>query len=282
MPFETYKGGRRPPHPLYAKPRLWMDDFLTPVQVHPAAADPSARAEIDYFSAVGGFPMDLNGPDPSNPAEIAGGIGDCGIAGMDHIQMAWNAYAHGKATSWGSETVLSLYEHLGGYVYGQPETDQGTVLQDNLQFWRQEGVNGDKILFYGALRPGSWLRPERIKSLQAFGGIYLGLNLPQSAERAFPGDWVYVPRSPEAGGHCVVQHGELLGWHEARLSSWGAVVKASPGFLQHTIEEAWVVAAPDFIDVNGRNPSGLDIAGIQSALKELTGESNPLQLKTIL
>lgn len=282
MAFEIYQGGRLPPHPLFARPRLWIDDFLTPVELHPAVADPSSRTEIDYFSKAGPFPMDLNGPDPSNPAGLEQGCGDCGIAGMDHIQMAWNAYAHGKGTSWGNDQVLSLYEYLSGYRRGDPATDVGTVLQDNLQFWRTHGIGTSKILFYGALRPGSWLRPERIKALQAFGGIYLGLSLPVSAEQAFPGDWVYVPRSPLAGGHCMVQLGELLGWHEARLAGWGAVVKASTGFLQHTIEEAWVIAAPDFIEVNGRNPSGLDIAGIQAAMKELTGELNPLGLKTIL
>jgi hypothetical protein len=226
--------------------------------------------------------MDLNGPDPSNPAGMENGAGTCGIAGMDHLQMAWNQATRGSCASWGNDTVLSLYEYLSGYLRGDPTTDKGTILQDNLNFWRKEGVNRDKILFFGALRPGSWLRPERIKALQAFGGLYLGINVPESAEQAFPGDWVYVPRSPLAGPHCVVQHGELLGWHEARLSSWGAIVKAATGFLMHTIEEAWVVGASDFIEVNGKNPSGLDVAGMNDALGVLTDTSNPLGLKTIL
>lgn len=278
--FERYKGGRKPPHNPVEHPRLWIDPFLTGVALPEAA--PGQRVAIDYFSKVGTWPMDLNGPDPSNPAGMEGGAGTCGIAGMDHLQMAWNAYAQDSCESWGNETVLQLYEQLGGYVRGDESTDQGTVLQDNLDFWRKEGVNGEKILFFGSLHPGSWLRPERQLALQAFGGLYLGLNLPQSAEEQFPEPWTYRRGSPFVGRHCVTQHGELIGRNEVKLGSWAKIVPASQNFLLHTVEEAWVAAHPDFIEANGRNPSGIDLEGINEALASLTRTSNPLKLRHIL
>lgn len=275
MPFQQYKGGLLPPYPSHARPRLYVDDFLTGVK-------PGGPVEIDYYSQVPAFPMDMNGPDPSNPGQIPDGIGICGWAGPDHIQMAWNQYAHGKCASWGNDTLLQLYGATGGYVLGDASTDNGTRLQDNLDYWRKEGVNGDKILFFGALRPGSWFRAERVAALRAFGGILLGHSWPESAETQFPGPLTYVPSSPAAGGHCTVQLGELTGMNEVRDCCWGQIVPASTGFLLHTVVEAWVIGSSDFIEVNGRNPSGVDLAGMNEALGELTRTSNPLKIRTIL
>lgn len=275
MPFTRYKGGLRPPYPSHAKPRLYVDDFLTGVK-------PGGPEVIDFFSAVPSWPMDMNGPDPSNPEPIPDGIGICGWAGPDHIQMAWNQYAHGSCASWGNDTLLDLYSATGGYVLGDPSTDNGTVLQDNLDYWRKEGVNGDKILFFGALRPGSWFRAERVAALRAFGGILLGHSWPESAEQQFPQALTYVPASPVAGGHCTAQLGELTGQNEIRDACWGQIVAASTGFLLHTVTEAWVIGSGDFIEVNGRNPSGIDLDGMNQVLADLTGESNPLKLRRIL
>lgn len=283
MPFQTYKGGLRPPHPSFARPRLYVDDFL-------AGVKPGGPAVVDYYQQVldqGGFPMDMNGPDPSNPPQIPGGIGDCALAGPDHLQMALNAYAHGSFASWGNETLLSAYEHLGGYQLGDESTDNGLVLQDVMEFWRNEGFPAagggtDKILFFGALRPGSWFRAQRMQAMRAFGGIIYGHQWPESAEHQFPGALTYIPGSANAGGHCTVQLGELTGENEIRDCCWGQIVSASTGFLLHTVTEAWVAGTADFVELNGRNPSGLDMAGMNDALAQLTGQANPLGLKSIL
>lgn len=285
MPFQIYKGGLKPPYPSFSHPRLYVDDFLARGPVTPPVPQ-----TIGYYQRVldqGGFPMDMNGPDPSNPPQVPDGIGDCGLAGPDHLQMALNAYAHGSCASWGNDTLLALYHELGGYVLGDPATDQGTSLQDNLQFWRREGVplpggGTDKILFFGALKPGSWLRPERMQALQAFGGILYGHNWPESAETQFPGPLTYVPGSPDAGGHCTVQLGERTGIDEVSDCCWGKIVPASTGFLLHTVTEAWVVGTQDFIELNGRNPSGIDVEGINEALAALTSQPNPMGLYRVL
>jgi hypothetical protein len=284
VPFQTYKGGLLPPHPSFSHPRLYVDDFIARVK-------PGGPQVVDYCQLVldhGGFPMDLNGPDPSNPPQIPDGIGDCGLAGPDHLQMALNAYAHGgQFASWGNETLLSAYEHLAGYQLGDESTDNGLNLQDVLGFWRSEGFpaasgSQDKILFFGALRPGSWFRAERMQALRAFGGILYGHQWPESAEQQFPGALTYVPGSPNAGGHCTVQLGELTGENEIRDCCWGQVVPASTGFLLHTVAEAWVVGTMDFVERNGDNPSGIDLAGMNEALAQLTRTSNPLGLRSIL
>jgi hypothetical protein len=277
--FTQFKGGLQAPYADFEKPRLYVDDFLLP-------AASQRYGEIDWTTGVTDWGMDMNGPDPSNPPQIPGGIGICGWAGPDHLQMAITAATGGTPASWGNDALLHMYELTGGYRLGDPSTDNGTVLQDNLGAWRKAGVpapsGDDRILAFGALKPGSWLRPERIQALSAFAGIIFGHNLPQSAEQQFPGPWTYVPGSPVAGGHCTVQLREIHGTDEIGLATWGRIVSAQTRFLLSTVVEAWVVFDTDFVERNGRNPAGLDVTGMNEALASLTRQSNPLNLRPIL
>lgn len=281
MAFQRYKGGRKDAHPDFVRPRLWLDDFLTNVPVGVKAV-PDATSlivqDVDWCTAVQNeLPMDLNDE-----------LGDCGIAGMDHWQVAANTYAGHSAASWGNGLCLSLYEHLGGYVQGDPSTDNGTVLQDNLSFWQHEGVplaNGqtDKILFYGAIRNYT-SRTVRVQALKALGPLYTGIQCPQSAEQQFAGGqpWTLVKGSPNAGGHCTVQLAEFHSLNEIREATWGGVAKANQAFYNATTVEVWAIGGADFIERNGMNPSGLDVDGMNEALAALTGRSNPLGLRRIL
>lgn len=259
LPFEHH-ACLKPPHPDFYRPRLWLDDFV-PKNVEPQTAD--------WWTGVPDFPMDLNDS-----------LGDCGIAGMDHHQMSESQFGSGTCQSWGEATCLTLYEQLGGYVPGNPETDNGTVLQDNLDFWRKNAIDGSQILAYGALR--TWRRAARVHALRVFGPGYIGLMLPVSAEQQFPNAWTLVPGSPPAGGHCVTQAGEVLGTNEIRLTTWGDLISASTGFFMATVSEYWVIITEAGIERNGANQYGWDIAGMNEALAALTGQSNPLRLTTIL
>lgn len=267
MSFTRYRGGRLPPHPDDTHPRLWVDDFLSPMRA-------SIPDTISWAGGITDWGMDLNDQ-----------LGDCGIAGADHWQMAWSQAASGSHASWGDALVQETYSAVGGYKPGDPSTDNGISLQDMLSYWRKTGIvlpggKTDKILAYGALRPGSWLRPERVTAMWNFGPLYTGLNLPQSAEDAFPQPWTVVPGSPIAGGHCVLQVEELRATDEIGYVSWGQVVRASRAFLMQYAEEIWVAITQDFIERSGANPDGVDLQGMNEALGQLTGSSNPLGLKT--
>jgi hypothetical protein len=269
MAFSIYKGGRLPPHPEETHPRLYLDDFLRGVS--PVIED------VDWCSEVeNDLPMDRNDE-----------LGDCGIAGMDHWQIAASHYAGNPSASWGDSLCTSLYSVLGHYVEGDPGTDNGTVLQDNLSYWRNTGVSlpgggTDKILFYGALR--SWDRTTRVRAMKALGPLYLGIRCPESAEQQFSEGqpWTVVKGSPDAGGHCTVQLAEFHTADEIREATWGSVARANRAFMMATTEEVWAIGSADFVERNGSNPSGLDVEGMNEALASLTGQSNPLGLRKIL
>jgi hypothetical protein len=274
--FEIFKGGRLPPLDDATHPRLWASDFM-----HPAAWPETAgrsrdggpmvtatlTADWQGTIPVQGWGMDLNDQ-----------LGDCGCAGMDHRQMGAKAGAGQPWTSWGNTVSLQLYETLGGYVPGNPSTDNGTVLQANLGYWKNTAIQGDQIIAYGALRPGTWDRGMRVLALRTFGPLYIGINCPNSAETQFPGPWTVVPGSPIAGGHCVVQVAEFAAMDEIRLVSWGAAVPANMAFFMTYTEEVWVIIDADSLERIGQNPYGVDLAGMNAKLGQLTGVPDPLSL----
>jgi hypothetical protein len=66
-----------------------------------------------------------------------------------------------------------------------------------------------------------------------------------------------------------------------RLATWGAARKAYTGFMMAALEEYWLIGDSQFIERNGRNPSGFDLEAMNEALASLTRTSNPLNLRKI-
>jgi hypothetical protein len=252
------KLGRKPPHDNVSHPRIYLDDFFTKSQELPT--------HVDFVSEVPSWPMSLNDQ-----------LGDCTIAAANHTQMAWNQYANGSNTAWSDNTCLEAYEAIGGYVPGDPSTDNGCVMQDVLDYWRKTGIGGDKILAFGALR--NWTRSVRVQALYTFGSIYTGVNLPESAETQFEDHTAWVPAGGSiAGGHCINQQAELLALDEVRYITWGAVQPANRAWVMDYVEEAWCIISQDFIEANGENPDGFNLGAMNAELSGLTGIANPLGL----
>lgn len=269
MTFQIYAGGRRPPHPDETHPRAWVQDVWDTASLE-AAVRPG---DIADFGSV--IPLDQWGMDGNDSA------GDCGLAGMDHWQMAVTSRVTGSWQSWGTQACLELYSQLGGYVPGDPSTDNGTVLQDNLNFWRHNPVGGMELLGFAALRPGSWTRAVRVGMMRTCGPLYKGLTLQQDQEQQFPEAWHWVPGGVIAGGHCTVQVAEVHGPDEAEDVSWGAGVRCNTQFITDATEEMWILFTEASVDAAGRNPYGYSLADMNARIASLTGEVNPLRLTKV-
>jgi hypothetical protein len=286
MTFSIYKGGRLPPHPEDTHPRVYIDDFFDRgILMRWFSQATATELTVDWRGNIptDGWGMDANGPDPTAPEVIRDtGVGDCGPAGMDHWQMAINAGQGREWASWGSPFVVSLYETLGGYKLGDPSTDNGTNLQDNLGFWRKNPINGIQLTGFGAIRPGTWDRATRVATMRMFGPLYTGVNLQNAQETQFPGPWLWVPNGSIAGGHCIAQTAELTGTDEIEDASWGASVAANTAFQFDAAEEMWALLTAESVEANGDNPYGFDMAQLNEAIGAMTGETNPLGLRKVL
>jgi hypothetical protein len=219
---------------------------------------PAAPVSVSYMTKVRGWGMMLNDS-----------LGDCTCACAGHQIEQWSAYA-GRLVVPADSAILSAYEAIGGYVPGDPSTDNGCVVLDVLNYWRKTGIAGHKIAAYVSVNPEN---VEEVKlAVSLFGNIYLGVQLPLSVQEqpvwtvpaagtggsGQPGSW---------GGHAIpiVQYNE----RGFNVITWGAPLWASWNFLRVYCDEAYAVLSPDWIEKNGLAPSQFNLAQLQADLGQL-------------
>src|SRR6516164_1928105 len=187
-------------------------------------------------------------------------LGDCTCAAVLHMIMGWKAVANaGTPCHFKDEDAVSLYETVGGYNPANPSSDQGAVELDVLNYWRDTGVDGDKIAGYATLDISN---TEQIKAAcYTFGGVYIGFNVPSyimdvpagGSWSTKPGDFMGI-----IGGHAVNVVG--YGRAGARVVSWGSTYTFNWQFWLDYVDEAYAVVNPDWIKQSGRTPSNFDLA----------------------
>lgn len=253
------KLGRLPADP--SKPKLAFASLLREVD---ASQVPS---QVDYLSAVPDWPMYGNAD-----------VGDCVEAGSLHALMAQTAYGLGELKTEPEGEGIKLYEAWTGYTPSDPNSDQGTVIQDALSKWRKSGIDGDKITAFASVDVKN--ASEIAAALYYFGHILIGLTVMQSAMDQFDaGEPWDVSSHPgdELGGHCVsVGYVDSKNSPEYKLVTWAAVQGMTAAFWDKYVEEAWVIVTTDWVNaVSGNTPTGMDLAAFGDEFATLTGEPNP-------
>jgi hypothetical protein len=205
--------------------------------------------------------------------------GDCGEAGAMHFIQTETANA-GTPLHGTLEQTLALYSAVAGFdpkaplnADGSNPTDQGTVLLNLLQYWKNTGIevtdaNGKavthKILGWSSLDLSS-IAQMRYAS-DVFGGTYLGIQCPASAMQN-PSNWTWDPKSPIEGDHCI--NGVGQGGAGGKIQSWGRNIPYTWEFMLHTLDEGYVIVSPFWLNQQGKSPSGLDLNGLLSAFDTL-------------
>jgi hypothetical protein len=147
-------------------PRATSSGQGTALPAKPAL--PPAPRSLDWTAKIPSWPMFSNDT-----------LGDCTAAAAAHMIQCWTANA-GQASTPTDAQVIAAYSATGHYVPGNPATDQGAVELDVLNFWRQQGIAGHKIAAYVAFSPQNFEHTRQ--AINIFGGIYVGLALPLSAQ----------------------------------------------------------------------------------------------------
>lgn len=249
---ELHLGRKRPD---YSKPRLWAEDY------HAVSSLPVWKNYVDYASEVYSWPMYLNDQ-----------IGDCTCAAFCHCVNAWSKYSTGKELIPGNGVPLSMYETVGHYVPGEPWTDQGCVISDILAYATNIGVPpGQKLLAHAQMRRTDVLSMNQ--ALQLYGSVYLGVNLPESAEDQFAEGkpWTYVKGSPNAGGHCVVlQKMDAHALGNYSVVTWGALQQVTTEWMNTYLEEAWIMLSPEWLTAKGGSITGVNTSQLQADMALLS------------
>ena len=222
-------------------------------------AAPPPPAEVSWIMEVAHWGMMLNDS-----------IGDCTCAAAGHMIEQWTRYAAGTEAVVPDPAIEKAYEDVGGYISGQPQTDNGAVMLDVLTYWKQTGIGGHKIAAYATIDLNN--TNELKTAVRLFGNVYLGIQLPISAQPQ--NAWTVPSGGPNGdgspgswGGHCV----PIMAYSPQSLSvvTWGARLKMSWNFLKDYADEAYVVLSQEWIEVNGGAPSGFNLAQLQADLAAL-------------
>lgn len=217
---------------------------------------PTPPARFDETANVHDWPMYANDR-----------IGDCTTAAAGHMIEAWTAAANGTATEIPESAVLTAFDAV---KIVDPQTgEEGAVELDVLKYWRKTGIGGHAIGAFARVslvdqrlvRSGTWL----------FGGLYLGLALPVTAQTQDTWDWTGSLTGPAApgswGGHAV----DVVGYDDEAMTivTWGSLKQMTWSFFERYCDEAYSILSNDFLAA-GKAPNGFDLAALKEDLALVT------------
>jgi hypothetical protein len=252
----NFKLGKLPPKRLMSTPSL--GDFLPKATSWPAVPPQGWEAAV-----------------PKDQLDILGNDvwGDCAEAGLLHLLQA-QSYNAGRPLIPTTTDASRLYSAVTGFdpnaplVNGVNPTDQGSALIDVLTYAQKTGVTiGNtihKIVGFASLDITSMAQIRYATYL--FGGRYIGINCPAKCQQDLT-NWNFGPGLPIDGGHCIVQVGE--GGAGGQTSTWGMTIPTSNEFYLSYQDESYIIVTQDWLNAQGKTPTGLDLNGLLAAMKAL-------------
>jgi hypothetical protein len=188
-------------------------------------------------------------------------VGSCGPTSAANVNKVQTGNVLPSPIVWPTSTILSVYEAVGGYVPGRPQTDQGVVLSDLWDYWRDTGIAGTNIIAAISVDPANITHIQW--AINIFGGGVAGWNLPASAENQTDAGkpWTVVKGSPILGGHATAVSGyDPTG---VTLETWAEQQEAAWSFFSAYCEEFWIFLTQQWIDENtGNSPVGLNLTSM--------------------
>lgn len=204
-------------------------------------------------------------------------LGDCTCAAAGHMIQTWTACV-GREVIPTNDQVVAAYSGVTGYD-GTPRTDNGANELDLLNYWRKSGIAGHQIEGYVGVDPKN---ADHVKqTIWLFGGAYIGLALPETAQSQrvwdVAGTWNSLKRklgggldpTPGSwGGHAV----PVLAYDADGLicDTWGETQRMTWKFFDQYCDEAYAVLSPsDWLKDGVSSPAGVKIDALRSDLQAL-------------
>jgi len=197
--------------------------------------------------------------------------GDCVWAGADHETILWNA-ERGQAVRFTEQNALSDYSAVTGFNPNDPNSDQGTDMQQAASYRRKTGVtdaSGKRhtVAAYLAITPGN--KDELKQAIYLFSNVGIGIEFPDYAMYQFNAgkSWHLQRGGTIEGGHYIPAVG-----YDGRyvyVVTWGKVQKMSWGFFAKYCDEAIVYLSDEFL-TGALSPEGFNLSALNNDLAQLT------------
>ena len=191
-------------------------------------------------------------------------LGDCVEAAVGHAIQVWS-FNTGSMTTPPDSAIEQFYETAGGYVPGDPNTDNGTVEQVALMDWLNGTVAGNALAAFVEVDQ------QNVKDVQRTifecGLVYIGFSVPAYMPMNAGAVWDVDPSADNSiiGGHAVI----ICGYDTSgnmTVISWGARYTMTPAFWTRFVDECYALANVDWVNATGNTPAGLPLAELESLM----------------
>ncbi|MDQ6720491.1 MAG: hypothetical protein M3003_06825 [Candidatus Dormibacteraeota bacterium] len=191
---------------------------------------------------------------------VANGIvtHNCTCAALGHCEQVWTANS-------GSELIVTTEQVVEFATFCNAL--QGANMLDVLNKYLTRGIAGDKGLAFAAFDAS----PQLLRyAIATFGAAYIGVGLPVLAQSQDIWDFVDHSNGNEPnswGGHAISVHAYEPGRYG--LITWGQPKWMTELFFTKYCDEAYVILSQDWIDAQGKAPSGFDMAALKADLAKI-------------
>jgi hypothetical protein len=267
----TFKLGRK--RPVARSPRMSLGNYLT-------RGLPAPPPTCDYTKSASSALSQVYCNDT---------LGDCVIAGMAHVVGVLTGNSGTKPFIYTKNQIIALYSAIGGYVPGDPNTDQGCDEQTALNYWENNGApKGTTHKIAGWLSVNGADPSEYRAALWLFENLYFGIELPDRWINPMPSSSGFVwdvAGSPDPdNGHCVVGVGynakgvTIDTWGMTGLMTDAAIAKYATVAGQG---ELYTVVSQDGIDkATLKAPNGVDWSQLVADFDSMGGSVTAAQSVT--
>lgn len=242
----SYRFGKHPPQVDYRT--LRFKDYIKPSLAAPPA---TYNVLTDVYKN-----LKTNDPTKLFPMDGNDTVGDCTCAGLAHAITTYSGLVS-KKTIMAKAAVLKLYYHLTG------GPDTGLNELDVLNYWRQNSVDGVEILAYVKIDPKNHTHVQQ--AMQLFGGVYLGFQVQQNAQREFEAHQPWTPGPLTNDGHAV--YAVAYDQTGVTVLTWGNTQQATWPWWDECVDEAYAILPPQAKDPNFA--PGCNLAQLQADLADV-------------
>jgi hypothetical protein len=211
-------------------------------------------------------------------------LGDCVIAGIGHVVGVLTAGA-GTPFVYTNQQIIALYSAIGGYVPGNPATDQGCDEQTALNYWENNGAPAGQHQIAGWLSVNGADPTEYRTALWLFENLYFGLELPDAWINPMPAEpgftWDAAGAPDPNNGHCVVGVGYNA--QGITIDTWGMLgTLTDKAIAKYGIPaahgEVYTVVSQDGISrATAKAPNGFDWSQLIADFDSMGGRVTPPQ-----
>jgi len=254
--FVTF--GRRTP--TIVQPHYRLSRYMT--------TEPTPPASVSYAPAAGPALSDVY---------CNNTLGCCVIASGYHIEGVATGNA-GNLFVASDAQIVTDYAHIGGYVPGNPATDNGCEIQTALAYWQAKGfANGTKLLGYISANATNKL--ELMLGMYLFENCDFGVALPDAYINPFPSGngfvWDVAGATDPQNGHsfCGIGYGpsgaRIDTWGLQGTFTWNAIAQYA---ILNSGGEVWFLLTPDIINkAMAKAPCGFNLNQLISDFDGLGG-----------